>query len=116
MLLSSLSLSLSLPLEPYPLFSSLTLRLPSPLFRLYSLSPAAVVQPGVLPPRPKCFLLAVHPTPSLYPSFLPSTRVAEIGGRDQTDPTDLIDTQSLENREPVFSFFFFFLVIVNRWN
>lgn len=66
-------------------------------------------------PSASCSLCIQHP-PSLYPSFLPSTRVAEIGGRDQTDPTDLIDTQSLENREPVFSFFFFFLVIVNRWN
>lgn len=68
------------PLEPYPLFSSLTLRLPSPLFRLYSLSPAAVVQPGVLPPRPKCFLLAVHPTLSLsIPPFFRPRELQKLG-------------------------------------
>lgn len=98
------------PLEPYPLFSSLTLRLPSPLFRLYSLSPAAVVQPGVLPPRPKCFLLAVHPTPSLPLSLLSSVHAScrnwGPGSNRSWISTDLIDTQSLENREPVFSFFF----------
>lgn len=107
------------PLEPYPLFSSLTLRLPSPLFRLYSLSPAAVVQPGVLPPRPKCFLLAVHPTLSLsIPPFFRPRELQKLGaGIKPILDIDGFNRYAVvgKSRTGVF-FFFFFLVTVNRWN
>lgn len=105
------------PLEPYPLFSSLTLRLPSPLFRLYSLSPAAVVQPGVLPPRPKCFLLAVHPTPSLPLSLLSSVHASCRNWGPGSNRSDGFNRYAVvgKSRTGVF-FFFFFLVTVNRWN
>lgn len=73
-----------------------------------------------------CFLrvpsasCSLHPTPSLPSSILLSTRVAEIarteGARitDIADSTDLIDTQSLENRRPVFFPFFLSFFFRNR--